>query len=191
VIQLDRSQQTNQTPAFSQPDNPYHFLADLKAALAEHQESHGTEYRVTPAGLWTRSDLDEVLDLFVQIGLGQYKCMVDLGSGEGRVVCLASYFTQAVGIEADPWLVAQSRVLAADLGLDRAEFKQTDLSNADLSPYDLLYVFPDKPLDWLERMPLRSWRGKLLVYGSGFQPESLRHLSTIYAGNTVCSLWCR
>lgn len=75
------------------PQDPYQALAGLKAALAARQEGRVSNYRVTPAGLWTRSDLDEVLELFIQLDLGQYQRMVDLGSGDGRVVCLASCFT--------------------------------------------------------------------------------------------------
>jgi hypothetical protein len=182
---------TGSTADSAPTSGPHEFLADLKAALAARREGLGSDYKVTPAGLWTRSDLDEVLDLFVQIDLGQYSSMIDLGSGDGRVVCLASCFTRAVGIEADPWLVEQSRRLAVDLGLERAKFQQGELRTADLSLYDLLYIFPDKPLDWLERKPLNSWQGKLLVYGQGFQPKSLGHLSTLYAGSTLCAMWRR
>lgn len=173
------------------PRDPYQALAGLKAALAARQKERASSYRMTPAGFWTGSDLDEVLELFMQLDLGQYQRMVDLGSGDGRVVCLASCFTGAVGLEADPWLVDQSRRLATETGLDRARFKQTDLRGADLSPYDLLYVFPDKPLHWLVRLPPKAWQGKLLVYGPGFQPKGLRHLTTIYAGSTLCVLWDR
>ncbi len=187
---MSRPSQTKQTMSQTQPDSPERALAELKEALASRQASQGENYRVTPEGLWTRSDLDEVLALFMQLDWARYGRMVDLGSGDGRVVCLASYFTRAVGMEADPWLVGQSRRLAAELGLDRAEFQQTDLRVADLSSYDLLYIFPDKPLHWLEQMPAESWQGELLVYGPGFQPKGLKHLTTLYAGSTMCALWC-
>lgn len=177
--------------ASPQNSSPHEFLADLKAALVQRKHILGADYKVTPAGLWTCSDIDEILELFIQINLAQYQNLVDLGSGDGRVVCLASYFTRAKGIEADPWLVEQSRGLAAELGLQRAWFQQNDLRTADLSPYDILYIFPDKPLDWLLGLPPNAWQGKLLVYGAGFQPKSLRHLSTLYAGSTTCALWSR
>lgn len=186
---MNPAQNTGSMVDSAQTSGPHEFLADLKAALAARRQSLGSDYKVTPAGLWTRSNLDEVLDLFLQIDLGQYQRIVDLGSGDGRVVCLASFFTRAVGIEADPWLVEQSRRLAQDLRLERAVFQQGDARETDLSPYDLLYIFPDKPLDWLERMPPNCWQGKLLVYGQGFQPKSLRHLSTLYAGSTLCAMW--
>ena len=53
------------------------------------------------------------------------------------------------------------------------------------------YIFPDKPLHWLVRLPPKAWQGKLLVYGPDFQPKGLRHLTTIYAGSTLCVLWSR
>ncbi len=166
-------------------------LAEFKKALAAGGAGSGQSYKVTPAGLWTRSDPDEVLSLFVQIDLARYGRMADLGSGDGRVACLASFFTQAVGIEADPWLVAESRRLASKLALQRVEFQQADLRTADLSAYELLFVFPDKPLAWLERMPAQAWRGKLLVYGPNFLPSKLKHVATLYAGATMCTLWRR
>jgi protein-L-isoaspartate O-methyltransferase len=166
-------------------------LAALKAALAQDDTDSRANYRITPAGLWTRSSLDEVFDLFGQIDLARYGSMVDLGSGDGRVACLASLFTRAFGIEADPWLVAKSRRLAGKLGLSQVDFQEADLRMADLSSYDLLYIFPDKPLDWLEAMPARAWQGRLLVYGPNFLPAKLNHLATLYAKATTCSLWCR
>lgn len=173
----------------NKPLSPAQGLAALKEALAQCEPDSIPKYKITPTGLWTRSNLDEVLDLFTQIDLARYGSMADLGSGDGRVVCLASYFTRAVGIEADPWLVTRSKRLAGKLALDNAEFKQADLRSADLSAYDLLYIFPDKPLDWLEVMLTKTWQGRLLVYGPNFLPAKLNHMATLYAGGTTCSIW--
>jgi predicted RNA methylase len=105
-----------------------------------------SDYRVTEVGLWTRSVINEVYDLFLQLDLATFACLADLGSGDGRVVLLASLFTRAVGIEADPTLLELSRAAAGRLGLGRAGFMQGDCRSIDLSPYDLLFIFPDKPL---------------------------------------------
>jgi hypothetical protein len=59
------------------------------------------------------------------------------------------------------------------------------------SPYDLLFIFPDKPLDWLERRLPQDWPGRLLVYGPYFQPGALSYRRSYYAGATHCSLWGR
>lgn len=171
--------------------SPAQGLAALKAALIQDDPGSSPEYKVTPAGLWTRSGLDELLDLFTQIDLAGYRRMVDLGSGDGRVVCLASFFTRAHGIEADPGLVASSRRLAGKMALPDVAFQEADLRSADLTDYDLLYIFPDKPLDWLEDMPARAWQGRLLVYGTNFLPAKLKHLATLYAGAAIGTLWAR
>jgi hypothetical protein len=173
--------------------NPTHSLAQglaaLKAALAQDGLDSHPEYKITPAGLWTRSSLDEIFDLFCQIDLSRYESMADLGSGDGRVACLASFFTKAAGIEADPLLVAQSRRLAQKIALPGVGFQEADLRTADLTAYDLMYIFPDKPLDWLEALPAGAWRGRLLVYGPKFLPAKLNHLATLYAGAAMATLW--
>ncbi|KMY65684.1 hypothetical protein AAU61_21135 [Desulfocarbo indianensis] len=171
--------------------DPRPGLAALRQELARRRAVRGADYRITPAGLWTGSEVDEVFSLFSQLNLAKYPRVADLGSGDGRVACLAGLFTSAVGIEADPWLVNESRDLASRLGLAKVEFKLGDMRSAKLSDYDLLYIFPDKPLDWLEESGMSHWRGRLLVYGPGFQPKKLKHLATIYAGATLCALWSR
>jgi len=171
--------------------DPQQGLAALREELARRRAARGVNYRITSAGLWTGSDLGDVFSLFSQLDLSKYQRVADLGSGDGRVACLAGLFTSAVGIEADPWLVSESRGLASRLGLAKVEFKLGDMRSADLADYDLLYIFPDKPLDWLEESGMNHWRGRLLVYGPGFQPKKLKHFKTIYAGTTLCALWGR
>eukprot|EP01022_Parablepharisma_sp_SALTPOND_P021475 TRINITY_DN4255_c0_g5_i1.p2 TRINITY_DN4255_c0_g5~~TRINITY_DN4255_c0_g5_i1.p2 ORF type:complete len:177 (+),score=67.94 TRINITY_DN4255_c0_g5_i1:1-531(+) len=173
------------------PPNPHEIsgLARVEAALKQYHDSLEQPYKVTPAGMWACSQTHEVFDLLGKLELSRYHRMVDLGSGDGRVVLLAALFLPATGIEADPELVAASRAMAQELGLERAGFMCADCRSADLTPYDLLFIYPDKPLDWLvQRLP-DDWRGSLLVYGTYFQPSGLTHLKTLYAGETMCTLW--
>lgn len=163
----------------------------ILAALARYHAGREHSYKMTPLGMWACSDAEEVHDLFRQIGLERYQHMADLGSGDGRAVLLAALFTQATGIEADPELVAASQAMARELGLERADFILGDCRQADLAPYDLLFLYPDKPLTWLEQRLPAAWPGHLLVYGPYFRPESMTHLRTIYAGKTICGLWAR
>lgn len=166
-------------------------LAEVTAALDELHASLGEPYKVTPAGMWACSQAEEVFDLLGKLELSRYRHLVDLGSGDGRVVLLASLFMPATGIEADPELFTASAWLARRLRLTRANFICADCRQADLSPYDLLFIYPDKPLDWLvERLPA-DWEGSLLVYGTYFQPQGMTHQKTLYAGETMCSLWRR
>jgi SAM-dependent methyltransferase len=60
----------------------------------------------------------------------------DLGSGDGRIVVLAAqdYGAKGVGIELDPKLVASSRQVAKEAGLeDKVTFIEGDLFTADIS----------------------------------------------------------
>lgn len=169
-------------------DLPPDFAA-IQAALKRLHAELGGSYKATPAGMWACSRSEELYDLLGQLDLSPYTHFVDLGSGDGRAVLLASLFLPATGIEADPGLVQASRDLARRLGLERTRFLCADCRQADLSPYDLLFIYPDKPLDWLIKMLPSPWKGHLLVYGPYFQPQGLRHLKTLYAGQTMCTLW--
>lgn len=166
-------------------------LAEIQAALAEYHAGLEEPYKVTPAGMWACSRSQEVYDLLGQLDLSAHRHLADLGSGDGRVVLLASLFLPATGIEADPGLVRASRAMAERLGLARAGFLCADCRQVDLSPYDLLFIYPDKPLDWLVKLLPSPWRGRLMVYGPYFQPQGLTHLKTLYAGQTMCTLWRR
>ena len=60
----------------------------------------------------------------------------DLGSGDGRIVVIAAqkYGARGVGIEIDPKLVAASRAVAREVGLEgQVTFIEGDLFTADLS----------------------------------------------------------
>lgn len=160
-------------------------------AVEGFQKGLEQPYKMTPVGMWACSDPAELWELFGQVDLAACRHMADLGSGDGRAVLLASLLTRATGIEADPWLVASSRDLAQGLGLARAGFLEGDCRQVDLTPYDLLFIYPDKPLAWLEARLPADWPGRLLVYGAGFRPQGLTHLRTLYAGRTMCSLWGR
>jgi SAM-dependent methyltransferase len=71
----------------------------------------------------------------------------DLGSGDGRIVILAAqkYGARGVGIELDPKLVAVSRDVARQAGVDHlVTFIEGDLFKADISPATVvtLYLSP-------------------------------------------------
>jgi SAM-dependent methyltransferase len=68
----------------------------------------------------------------------------DLGSGDGRIVVLAAqkYGCSGVGIELDPRLVATSRQIARDAGLDhKATFIEGDLFTADISRATIVTLY--------------------------------------------------
>lgn len=69
--------------------------------------------------------------------------LIDLGSGDGRVVISAARLgAEAIGVELDPGLVALSRQNAADAGLaDRTEFIDADIFEFDFSSATVISFF--------------------------------------------------
>lgn len=70
--------------------------------------------------------------------------VIDLGSGDGRIVILAAkrFGATGLGVEIDPQLVERSRRSARDAGVaDRAEFREQDLFKTDLSRASVITMY--------------------------------------------------
>jgi SAM-dependent methyltransferase len=70
--------------------------------------------------------------------------IIDLGSGDGRIVITAArrFGASGLGVEIVPDLVAQSRANARKAGVaDRAEFREQDLFTTDLSPFSVITMY--------------------------------------------------
>jgi hypothetical protein len=85
-------------------------------------------------------------------GVGPQDYVVDLGSGDGRIVIAAAqqYGARALGIDYDPWLIAESRRNAARAGVaDRVAFLQKDIFAADFRDATVvtMYLLPDVNLE--------------------------------------------
>jgi SAM-dependent methyltransferase len=83
--------------------------------------------------------------------------LIDLGSGDGRIVIVAAkqFGARGLGVEIVPELVAQSRVNATKAGVaDRAEFRVQDLFATDLSPASVItmYLLPEVNLQLKPRL---------------------------------------
>ncbi len=66
--------------------------------------------------------------------------VIDLGSGEGRVVMAASkHCAKSVGVEINPFLYWVSKIKAK--GKENIEFKKQSLWKTDLSDYDLIFIY--------------------------------------------------
>ncbi|ELT89205.1 hypothetical protein CAPTEDRAFT_107213, partial [Capitella teleta] len=79
----------------------------------------------------------------LQMLKGKTGKLVDLGSGDGRIVIeAAKRGFHAEGIELNPWLVAFSRFNALRSGVaSKTGFYRRDLWKADLSTYDYIVIF--------------------------------------------------
>ena len=70
--------------------------------------------------------------------------VIDLGSGDGRIVILAAKRFEAtgLGVEIDPMLVEKSKANARDAGVaDKAEFREQDLFKTDLTPATVITMY--------------------------------------------------
>lgn len=77
-------------------------------------------------------------------GLQPDELLVDLGSGDGRIVLLAArdFGARAVGYELEDSLVKSSRRQIQEMGLeDKAEIRQQDLFAAELGEADVVTVY--------------------------------------------------
>jgi hypothetical protein len=134
----------------------------------------------TEKGIWGPAGTQDVYDFFVKIKLQNYKNFLDLGSGDGKVVLIASLFTKATGVEFDKELVKTGEQIKKQLKLD-AEFIQGDYLKHDISKYDFIFINPDKGFEYsLEEKLLKEMgpKAKLFVYNNIFLPRFLKKEKT-------------
>ena len=108
------------------------------------------------------------------------KSFCDLGSGDGRVVLMASLFgiKKAVGVEFDNWLHKVSLHMKDHIALDnfwKAKFIRDDFLSHNIRGYDYVYISPDRPFHRdLEEKFKSELNGKLIVHSYEFHPQSLK-----------------
>jgi SAM-dependent methyltransferase len=90
-------------------------------------------------------------------GVGPRDTLIDLGSGDGRIVITAArrFGARGLGVEIVPELVKASRENARRAGVaDRVEFRQQDLFDTDLAAATVitLYLLPEVNLQLRPRL---------------------------------------
>ena len=90
-------------------------------------------------------------------GVGPSDRVIDLGSGDGRIVITAArrFGASGLGVEIDPRLVQLSREHAVAAGVqDRVEFREQDLFRTDLGRASVItmYLLPDVNLQLRARV---------------------------------------
>jgi SAM-dependent methyltransferase len=110
------------------------------ASIAVAQQLEKLPYVPTPQVV-----VDEMLKM---AGVGPNDFVIDLGSGDGRLIINAAQKAKAsgVGVDIDPKLVELATHNARNEGVsDRAKFIQQDMFTADISKASVitLYVLPD------------------------------------------------
>jgi hypothetical protein len=109
------------------------------------------------------SGLEEIVFALDGTGAGPQTTFIDLGSGLGKVVMLATLLTGATstGVEIDPSLASRSRDAALALGLSQVSILLGDARDVQLDA-DLVFMFVpftgpilDRVLERIEAMPRR------------------------------------
>jgi SAM-dependent methyltransferase len=116
-------------------------LAALLAATAASAQSESPPPRDAPYFPTPQSVVDRMLEL-AKVGPDDY--VIDLGSGDGRIVITAAkrYGARGLGIEIEPSLVGQANWTARREGVaDRAKFVEQDLFQTDLRPATVLTLY--------------------------------------------------
>ena len=142
----------------------------------------------TEAGFWGTAATDDIMELFRKIHLEKFESFIDLGSGDGKVVLIASLFTKAAGIEFDKDLHAKAVEIREKVGIsaERAELICGDFLKHDLSKYDIVFINPDKSFDrGLEEKLKKELKGILLVYNMVYAPDSMKKDKTYWLGETA------
>jgi hypothetical protein len=147
----------------------------------------------TGVGFWGVSVADEVYDLFKRIELHKFKHMLDLGSGDGKVVMIGSLFTKSSGIEFDPWLISVSHDVKNKLmhipSVNKTTFHKGDYKNHNLSEYDILFLNPDNEPHQIQSKILKEFKGVLILYGRHTELTSLRTHSKHMIDGTPITLY--
>ncbi|VVT12384.1 SAM-dependent methyltransferase [Erythrobacter sp. EC-HK427] len=90
----------------------------------------------------TRTSMVEAMLEMAEVGEGNY--VIDLGTGDGRILIAAAQDRGArgLGVDLDPALVAEATRTAARLGLsDRLTFAEQDLFDTPLAEADVVTMF--------------------------------------------------
>ncbi len=146
--------------------------------------------RSTEKGFWNPASDEEIYEAFQQLGLGRYKSFLDIGSGDGRVVLIASLFTpKAEGVEIDGELHRVALQMQEKLGTN-AVFHSKDIFVHDLSAYDILFINPDAPMErGMEDKLLAEMKGHLILYGHHFHPRFLEKKLAVNINDTPITVY--
>jgi predicted RNA methylase len=134
VISLGISQHFNNVP-FAEP-----FVEDPGAEFAEGSRNFEVPYEATPMAV--------VNAMLKMAAVGPNDFLIDLGSGDGRIVITAAkrFGARGLGVDRNQKLISLSRQYAQNEGVaDRTAFTVQDLFFTDLSKADVvtLYLVPE------------------------------------------------
>jgi len=147
--------------------------------------------RSTHRGFWGHVPADDIYEAFKQLNLQKHKTFIDLGSGDGKVVLIASLFCdRTIGIEIDNELFQKSLELQENLRISNAAFFNNDFYDHNVSPFAAVFVYPDEPMHrGLEKKLLNELTGKLIHCGHHFHPQNLQKENHILVNGTLMTIY--
>jgi precorrin-6B methylase 2 len=171
------------------------FVAVAIPSLALAQTEAAETYTPTPGmagkdSVWVPTSPELIEKMLDMAGVTPNDVVVDLGSGDGRmVIAAANRGARARGVEFNADLVAYSERAAAEQGVgDKATFVQGDMFAADISDATVLPLFlmPEN-LRRLTPTFLRLAPGSRIVVNTlgipEWQPDRVERLES-------CTSWC-
>jgi tRNA A58 N-methylase Trm61 len=141
---------------------------------------------------------DVVERMLAFAGIGDKDVVVDLGSGDGRVVITAAkkFGAHGIGVEIDPDRVSEARRNAQHEGVsDRVTFRQGDALQADVSEASVVTLYltssANRRLRPLLTKQLRPGaRIVSLAFGMGdWQPAKTEHFTDVTGTPRTVYLW--
>ena len=119
------------------------FLASSWLTGAQAQPTEEVPFITSPDNV--------TLEMLNAAGVKRGDFVIDLGSGDGRIVILAAkrFEANGLGVEIDPRLVEISKTNARNAGIaDKAEFRVQDLFKTDLAAASVItmYLLPEANL---------------------------------------------
>ena len=165
----------SRTAAFERIKRSYKQKDDALMALGR------LPMRSTSIGFWGTTNLDDFYAWMKKMCFPPGTRFIDLGSGDGRLVLVASLFVEAAGIEHDSSLVEEGACVAEELGM-AYPVKQGDYRDEELSGYDVWFMYADQRMDSLEMKFIHELKGSLYLYHDTFHPFYLKKRETVWVG---------
>ena len=134
--------------------------------------------------VYLATSLRSLLEIFKKVDLPKEGHFADLGSGLGMACFTASfYFRQVTGFEIDPKVNAAAEQIRQKFSLNNVRLINADFLNADLQPFDVIFMFRPFLDNLLGTMfeKLKETRPGTLVIRHGYNSDEVFYAS-LYKG---------
>lgn len=120
------------------------------------------------------SNMRKVWEVFRHLKVGPHTKLVDLGSGDGSTVLIASQLgAQATGVEINPALNLVARIRKILRNRNGARFKTKSIFKENLSQYNVvyLYLFPELVSKLVPKLQTELKPGSIIISNTFSIPE--------------------